>query len=83
MSDIGARFYAATDAAPLIGDVFVHFSPFLKLYSTYYRDFDRADQTLKRCLKKSSKLRDFCQQVLFVDVDVVVAVVVDVVVVVV
>lgn len=27
LSDIGARFYAATDAAPDVGDVFLHLAP--------------------------------------------------------
>jgi hypothetical protein len=61
LSDLGARFYAATDQAPCIGDIFAHLAPYLKLYAQYYRDFDRADQELKRVMQRS-RVQAFCDK---------------------
>jgi hypothetical protein len=61
LSDLGARFYAATNESPCIGDIFAHLAPYLKLYAQYYRDFDRADQELKRVMQRS-RVQAFCDK---------------------
>ena len=41
------------NTTPRIGDLLTQFAPFLKLYTEYVRDFDKATGVLNECLSAS------------------------------
>jgi len=59
LTDLSARLVGWSNSTTQIGDVFLGFCPFFKMYTTYVSNHDRATDLIKSLTKENKRFREF------------------------